>query len=363
MIRKFPFWLHLVAGLLAAIPIGFVSLSGAYLAFEPQVDAWREAGYLEVVPGPDAARPGLDALVLSARSVLPGRATAITVHADNRSSAEVQIGRDNQVWVDPWTGRVRGHSGLIEKSFGFARQIHTHLALRGVGGAVIGVAALLYLVLSVTGPILWWPRNPRAMKRVIWPRKGLRGRARDWQWHNSIGILVLPFLFLFASTGTVVAWDWAENALYAVVGSPPPPRESAPPARSGPLLGANQGNNWQAWLDTALLRAPAGWATATVHAPSRGTGAFIQFRLPDQSIHAAAVVRLSPEGRFESFSPSRNDLGTRLRSLAIPVHTGRRFGIVGESVMFAAALAISLLAFTGAALSWRRFRPRIRPSL
>ena len=70
---------------------------------------------------------------------------------------------------------------------------HRYLAAAGssrpVGRAITGASNLAFLFIVVSGIFLWFPRVWRwsAVRGVVWFKGGLRGKARDFNWHNTIG--------------------------------------------------------------------------------------------------------------------------------------------------------------------------------
>lgn len=363
MIRKTLFWFHLGAGLLAALPLSVMAFTGILLAFEPQIVGRIESDLRAVDPGQARTRADLDSLVFAARRVQAGRPTAVTVSSDPREAVQVRFGKDGTVWVDPWNAAVRGQTHLVHAAFGFLERIHRWLGSRELGGKVTGVSVLLCFLLSLTGFVLWWPRHLKALRHVAWPRRGLRGKARDWQWHNAVGFLSLPFLLVITLTGSVMAWPWAEGALYKAAGGEAPQRREAGkrPEGRGPAGKGSEAPqaSWQAWSDTALAHVPTGWTSLSIRAPENPkSGAQVQVRTDSVSTTAGGTIALRPDGSFESFRPFRSDFATRLRFLVKPVHTGEQFGFVGQLLMALTAAGTLLLAWTGIAMSWRRFRPK-----
>jgi uncharacterized iron-regulated membrane protein len=386
MVRKTLFWIHLVAGLVCALPLLVVALTGVLLSVEPQViDAVeRDMRRVEVLPSADPV--ALDSLVFAARRVQAGKVTGVTVASGATQAAVVRFGKDGAVWVNPRTAEVQGTNTSLHAAFAWLERIHRWLGSREIGGKVTGVSVLLCLLLSITGMFLWWPRNLKALSQVVFPRRGLKGRARDWQWHNALGVLALPFLLVLSSTGAVMAWPWAESAMFRAMGSEPPkraePTSKAQGAKNGGVRqGAGEGGEgvdrklseegrlprfpMQEMLDTAMLRAPAGWSTATLRFSERpGAGSTVLFLLPDQTARLGTSVVLRPDGSFAEVKHPRADLAFRLRAILRPVHTGEQFGVLGQVLMAMAGLATMVLVWTGTAMSWRRFfaRKRVEPT-
>ena len=105
---------------------------------------------------------------------------------------------------------------------------HRYLAVEGEGRttarAITGACNAAFLVLAVTGIFLWWPRDwtMRKVAAVLWFRRGLRGKARDFNWHNAIGFWCAPVLVVLTATGMVISYAWASNLVYTLTGSPRP---------------------------------------------------------------------------------------------------------------------------------------------
>jgi uncharacterized iron-regulated membrane protein len=79
-LRKFIFWLHLAAGVVAGSVIFMMSVTGVLLAFERQIVAFAERHTRTVQPPtPDGPRLGLDTLVSKARESLPEGLPTIAV--------------------------------------------------------------------------------------------------------------------------------------------------------------------------------------------------------------------------------------------------------------------------------------------
>ncbi len=231
-LRKFIFWLHLAAGVVAGSVIFVMSVTGVLLAFERQIVAFAERHTRTVQPPTsDAPRLGLDALVSKARESLPeGLPTNVTLSAHPTTAALISFGREQVVLVDPYTGAVLGEGSTTLRGFfrvvtDWHRWLGTQGESREIGRAVTGACNAAFVVLVVSGFYLWWPRRWTrvALKTVTVPSLKLHGKPRDWNWHNAVGFWSAPALFCIALTGVVMSYQWANNLIYSLTGSEPPP--------------------------------------------------------------------------------------------------------------------------------------------
>jgi uncharacterized iron-regulated membrane protein len=197
-------------------------------------------------------------------------------------------------------------------------------------------------------------------RAVLLFRGGLSGKARDFNWHNVIGVWsAIPLIAVIAGA-LVISYPWATALVYRAAGEqpPPPPSGGAPPRAGlpdGRRAPAFEGLN-NAWrhAETAV----PGWRTITWRASGgprvtlnileshRGR---VDLRSTLNVERATGVVQ--NHERFESFS-----LGRQWRSWLRFIHTGEALGVVGQTVAGLVSGGAAVLVWSGIALSWRRFR-------
>jgi hypothetical protein len=237
--RKVLFWMHLVAGVVAGTVILVMCVTGTLLTFQQSVLRFVERDQRFVtLPEAGAARLDVDALLAQVRHAVPDAVpTTVTLDSDPRAAASVAVGTQGMLFVDPYTGRVLGTGSA--RARGFYRSVtnwHRWLAVEGEGRAtaraMTGACNAAFLVLAVTGLYLWMPRqwSWRHVSPVIWFRRGLRGKPRDFNWHNTVGLWSAPILIVLTTTGMVISYPWASNLVYTLTGSP---RPAAPAGRGG----------------------------------------------------------------------------------------------------------------------------------
>jgi uncharacterized iron-regulated membrane protein len=218
-LRTLVFWLHLLVGVIAGAVILFMSVTGVILAFEPQITEWLERDRRVITPPPDARPLSVEAILAKAREARPDvRPTAVTLRADPTASAVVSFGREGgALFVDQYRGVVLGGLSPVHDALHEVVEWHRWLGSREIGRPITGAANLGFLGLVVLGVYLWWPRRwtREAVKAVVLFRSGLGGRARDFNWHNVIGIWCAPVLLILTLTGLIMSyqWDWGSTSL------------------------------------------------------------------------------------------------------------------------------------------------------
>lgn len=365
MIRKVLFWMHLAAGVSAGLVILVMSATGVLLTYERQMTEWAD-GYRVAPPAPDAPRLGVEALVARVREARGASPSSITLRADPAAPAAFALGREGTLFVDPYTGAPLGEGSKRARAFFHSvTDWHRWLGAQGdarpVGKGVTGASNLLFLFIVLSGIVLWWPRGASAkhIAPITLFQRGLRGKARDFNWHNVFGFWsALPLAFVVASA-VVISYPWANDLAQRLAGSEPPPRAASPrgPAGPPPAEPSLEG------LDRAWATAEAevaGWQSLTLRVPASSdapwsfsidtsTGA----RRPSTRSQLVVDRRTGEVVRHELYAgqpPGRKVVGW-LRF----IHTGEAFGLVGQTIAGLASLGGVMLTWTGVALALRRF--------
>jgi len=242
LVKKVVFWLHLSAGLLAGLVVLVLAVTGVIMSFERQI---LEANTgVTVKQGPATVGPEA---ILAAQAEAKPAASGVTFNSDPEKPAVVQFGRGKSLFVDPYTAESLGEgNATLKKFFAWTLTLHRWLAQEGdtreVGKNIIGVGNLVFLFLVVSGLWLWFPKRwtRKGLKAITTLQFRLKGRARDWNWHNVFGFWACIPLFFIVVTGAIMSYGWASNLIYLAVGeTPPPPRgQGGPPGGGGRPAGA-----------------------------------------------------------------------------------------------------------------------------
>ena len=378
LFHKITFWSHLLAGIIAGIVIFIMSATGVILLYEHQMVEYAERDVREVTAPAGATKMSLDELVAKARAQNPdARPTGVVLRNDPTASVAVGFGREGAVYVNPYDGTVLGKSSKLHDWFHDVIDWHRWLGMEGesraTGRAITGACNLAFFWLAVTGVYLWWPRSWhwRGMKPSLLFNFRLRGKARDWNWHNVIGFWSSSVLVVLTLTAAVMSYPWANDLLYILAGSTPPPRAqgNSPVAQAPERRGQGEPRerkslaSFDAFFARAEQQAP-GWVMMMMRLPPRGDGP-INVLIQEPTVphifarsqlqlnrSTAEIIKWEP---YASASPGR-----KARIWVRGLHTGEALGLVGQTVAGLASLGGCFLVWTGFAMAWRRFRYRKR---
>jgi uncharacterized iron-regulated membrane protein len=372
--RRILFWLHLIAGCIAGTVIFFLAVTGTCIAYERQMIAWADRDHKAAASG---TRAPIGSLVTTAEAYAHGSATAIAIHSNPGAPVEITVGREpaRVLLLDPYSGRIMGESApRLRSFFTQATALHRWFGMKGenrtTARAIKGAFTLSLLFLICSGAVLWLPRKwtRQHVSKSLLLRRDLKGRARDWNWHNVIGIWIAAPLAIIVLTGVVMVYPWANDLLYRITGNTPPPRQAETSHRSAEHK--SHGKKYSVsdavtdvGLDMDALfalagRHVAGWQTISLRLPvadisniaiqvDRGDGG-----RPDLRTQVTMDAAHQTIQRVESFSSY--NMGRKLRLWSRFTHTGEAGGIAGETIAAIVSICAAFMVWTGLSLTLRR---------
>ncbi len=358
-LRPVAFWLHLATGAIAGVVILILCVTGLLLTFQRQIVAWADhAPTVHVL----SSRAPLEAVVAAAEAAQGARASQVVRRADPRHPVTVTFTRGSVVYVDPYRAQIVGYGSTVARAF-FREVTEWHRWLgagpekRAAARSITGAANLALLFLVGSGVILWWPRrwSRTSVRAVLVPSFSLRGRARDFNWHNAAGFFSAVPLAVIVTCATVISYPWAGDLLSRAFGEKPSRREASG-ARATALSSVSTG---LAGLDPLLASAAGqvpGWQSLTMRLPvlpdtvaitlDRGDGTRPDLRtevILDRRTGAASPQPFAAQPR-----------GRQVRSWMRWIHTGEALGLPGQTAAGLACLGGTVLVGSGLALAWRR---------
>jgi uncharacterized iron-regulated membrane protein len=362
--RTVLFWMHLAAGAVAGIVILIMSVTGVALTYEKQMLEWADR---RAWSAPADAREALtpEVLVTHVREQRPDiNVVAITMRADRGAPVTLTLDGNKPLLVNPYDGAIIGEPPrALRTFFRTMTSWHRYLAMdgasRATGRMVTGASNFLFLFIVLSGMYLWLPRvwTWIQFKNVLWFRGSLVSKARDFNWHNVIGIWSAVPLVIVVAGALPISYPWASNLVYRIAGDMPPAAPAAPQQRQTdqPVVYEMSGVD-TAWTE-AQSQIPAWRAMTTRFATSsnapvvisvdEGYGGQPQKRTTFTIDRASGTVT-----KVEDFGSLT--AGRRLRSWLRFAHTGEIYGLTGQTVAGLASAGGAVLVYTGIALAVRR---------
>lgn len=362
--RQIIFWLHLTSGVIAGIVIFIMSVTGALLSFEKNIIEYAEREMRFVAIPENARKLSVREILAKVREAKPeAKPSTITFQNRANATANIALGRDGQVFVNPYTGEIMGEGAKDVR--GFFRTVtdwHRWLAMSGdgrpIGKAITGACNLAFLFLAISGIYIWFPHrlSRRHFKSVLWFRRSLQGKARDFNWHNVIGFWSSLVLIILTITATVISYQWAGNLLYTLTGNEIPQLQPNAPNQTGEqpfILPENLNQIWE----KAENQTP--WKSISLRLPVvKDSTVFTIDEGVYWNIFARSTLTIDARNaevaKWESYG--EQNFARQLRSWFRFTHTGETGGIVGQFIGFLACIGSAFLVWTGLSMAWGRFR-------
>ena len=387
-LRSVFFWLHLAAGLLAGILVLTMSVTGVALTYERQLAKWSDRQFQSVRLGAAERLPVEPLLEQFKRQRPDAEPSGVTVSSIPTDPVAVAVGQQRTVYVDAYSGQLLGDANQgVRRVLSELRAWHRWLAVEGEGRAsaraLTGWANVLFLFMIASGMYIWFPRrwSWASVKAIALFKSGATGKARDFNWHNVIGIWSAVPLFIVVASAVPISFPWGTALVYRAVGEEPPAaRGGGGGGRAGRGGGEAEGPAQRRagreergeraergavsfdGLSDLMARAERqedGWRTINLRLPSAADASlvFAIDRGDGGQPHLRSTLTLSRAGEvvtYESFSSQST--GRQLRSIMRFAHTGEVLGVPGQTVAGLVSAGSVVLVWTGIALAWRRFR-------
>ena len=369
-IKKLFKQVHLYLSLPFGIVISLICFSGAMLAVEKDFAPSAQRHLQYVTPTQEECLP-LDVLVKQVQSTLPDdvKITGATIFADSLRSYQFSLSKPRKasIYVNPYTGEVLGSP---QRAPFFATMFKLHRWLLGPdrnadggigwGKLLVGTSTLLFLLILITGLILWWPKSTRALRASmkIPVRRGLRPFLHGL--HLSGGAFTFALLLLMAATGLTWSFKWYKDGFFALFGAAPATASAhtVPSAENGGKGPRQKAKDfaWQQGLEQ-VKQAAHDFQQMTIKPRSASVKkeAWGNARATDQ-------YTLDASGRITEVVPyEASPYNRKLSGWIFTLHTGSFAGAWGRWLWMLASLIGATLPLTGYYLWWkRRFkRPKI----
>lgn len=416
ILRDFFYRLHLWLGLASGLILFVVCLSGSLYVFREEArrlvapelfyveaTADQRLSADEIVAKVEAARPGKKVGSLTIPES-PTRTVAVVLNdAPSKGGKGKKIGekagaspekggkapkgnqgggggkkRGETVYVDPYNGEILGGKTPVDEFFGFLMRLHRWLCLpTEIGRPIVGVATLIYVVISLTGLLLWLPRTAAAWRRKSTWKTALNVRVRRGGWplvfdlHNALGFYTLVPALILALTGLCWSFGWYRDAAGAVLGEAPfkakreqpesltPPDGSPRPATLEELIARH--NELDPGAGDVTVSIPQDESTATTIQKGRVDGFFAlavknktQWDRLDASV--VSVERYGKTVEVERFADK--PFGAKIASSIRALHLGEITGLSSKIFFFVVCLIATSFPATGVALWANKLRAR-----
>lgn len=365
--------IHLYLGLASGLIIMILCLTGAILVFEDEIQHTLHPQRYYVKPLEGGHMP-LGYLSLKFYDEVkngkikgfkvynePGRTMEIPYaieYADQPETAKPLNNKEEAkesgprmvAFVNPYNGQVLELYNASESFFHQVEEVHRWLAVGKVGKLITGISTLIFLIILITGIILWWPKTRAKFEKRFIVKWGSGWKRLNHDFHIVLGFYSAIFLFIFAFTALAWSFKWFNDGIYTLTGS-----EMKPPKQVESIYRKGQ---TALTLDTALLILKPQLADAEsyqVTLPKDAAGTYTVSILPQHAFEMQSITYwVDPYHGIilDQQAFADKNMGQRVRATFKPLHTASIFGWSSKLIGFIVCLLGVTFPVTGFIL-WR----------
>lgn len=208
--------LHLWLGLGSGLVVLFLGITGCILAFEIEIRNLTEH-FRKAKAENRHYLPPSELKLIAEKHLSSGKALGIEYPGEAKAAVAVYYDESNYelLFMNPYSGEVLKHKNMNKDFFRIVLEGHFNLWLpEHIGQPIVASATLVFLIMIITGLILWWPRNKAARKQRFTIKWTAKWRRKNYDLHNVLGFYMTWVAIFIAITGLVFGFQWFARSIY-----------------------------------------------------------------------------------------------------------------------------------------------------
>jgi uncharacterized iron-regulated membrane protein len=381
---------HLWLGIASGLVLFIVCFTGTILTFEQEIVEWANSERYKVSVPANAKVMSIDQLIVLTEQRLKGKVTGIEIpkkkndvyrftvkekldkkegdrklngiHEPSAKNGSMPLGvkpgpsgggggGGKTYLVNPYTAAVTGTTKSATSAFfSTVMGLHRWLLLQDGGGKiVVGVATIIFVLLIISGLVIWWPLNLKNWKQGFQIKFSANWKRINHDLHNTLGFYSFLVLLIMSLTGLCWSFAWYRTGVSNLLGDEvfkqrkeqplpsDPTNAGAKPSLAVLISATDQAFPYEG---NYRLRFPADSAGSYVINKTR-SGFFVHTAADKIQFDQYSGAVLKKE-RF-SDKPFNEQLAASVRSL----HLGDIYGAFSKIIYFLACLFATSLPVTG----------------
>lgn len=355
-IRTFINDVHLWLGLTSGIIIFLVCLSGTILTFEKEIEQWFKE---EMKVQATGNKISLSQIVDDPNIQAKGQLMAITVPTDNAAPYQLSIKEDpkqrrgSTYEVNPYTAEILAPQKTGMDDFMFSMfKLHRWLLMDiELGRPIVGIATIIFLILSISGIVLWFPKKVKwkTVKAGFKIKTSANWKRINHDLHNTLGFYSCLLILIMGITGLCWSFEGYRDGLSSLMGAKVFGNRGAQPKVDLENLKGDKAID----LEQAVLLANNTLdynGTLTITLPNEKNPVYGFRKIADDSWSTVAQdqLQIHTSGKIihkELYADK--PLNVKIASAIRPIHTGEIYGTFSKWLYFLACLIGTSLPITG----------------
>ena len=371
-LKKFFGTIHLWLGLITGLVVFIIAITGAIYCFAPEIQKYTQS-YTNVEEK-NQAFLSPSRLKDIAEKKLPGKNIARIYYGAKDQSVVVWFSKkeayDQSVFVNPYSGEVLKVRNNEKDFISLVLKIHRTLLIP-YGHEIISWSTVIFVIMLISGIIIWWPKNKRTAKHGFKVKWNAHPKRLNYDLHKVLGFYVSWIAIFSALTGLIFSFKGFAEVTYKLTGVKHSIVQKNPPVSDTSI----KSNTEYPVLDKVWKNfepeLQARYARIMFVLPMNETGPILVRANPDLKKLYRSDFRY-----FDQYSGNEIDgayvwgqykdaktVADNLKRMNYDIHTGAILGLPGRIVLFFAALIVASLPITGFYFYWgkrKKARRRVR---
>ena len=382
-LRKITGQLHLWLGMASGLVIIILGITGCIYAF---IDEIRPVVYHErifITPPPANSKMlPLQDLKAKAQKALNKQVPLmdIEVYTDRKHTMVFRYRNRNnnanlytnyflnydKVYLNPYTGEIVKVENAKWEFFNIIVMIHCTLLLGNLGKQIIIWCTVIFLIMLVSGLILWWPRNRAASRKRFtfnW-KKSTSWKRKNYDLHQIFGFYIFIIAFFVALSGLCMVLPQLDSAMVYII-NPGAENEKATMMHTshmgGTITAVEEKDSILNTIAAHALVMNPGAVKHRIFTPKTGKDPIVVKNYKDQGTHFAylqdqydpSTARHTSTTYFAELSA-----GEQVHEAMYDIHVGAILGLPGKILAFLVSLITATLPISGF-LIWKGRRNKI----
>lgn len=366
--KKAILYIHLWLGLASGLIVCFLGITGCILAFETEIRNLTEP-YQFVKKEYKPLLPPSQ-LMAAVNEKMPNNFKVLSMGYGPDGSASSGYYYDSLNYyvasVNPYTAEVLKVKDMNRDFFRIVVDGHFYLWLPPeIGQPIVASATLIFVILMISGLILWWPKNKAARKQRFSVKWNAKWRRVNYDLHNVFGFYMTWIAIFIALTGLVWGFQWFANSVYWVSsGGEILPEHEHPVSDTTAVAGKE---NIADLLWTNYMKSKKPDESLDIYLPATNTDA-----LEVAINHRPGTYYNSDYYHFDQYTGKELEatgvyagkfadasIAAKIARMNYDLHVGAVLGLPGKILAFCASLIAASLPVTGFYIWWgKRKKPK-----
>lgn len=360
-------WIHLWPSIVSGIVLVLVCLTGTIIVYGDEIMDFSAGSARYVSVPPHARRVTHEQLVASIHKANPDMAISEFVFfKDPERSIRIRafIPKERKlvlVYVNPYNGKVL----KVDKSIFFffvMAHIHSSFLAGKIGGWVVAVSTVVFVISCITGLILWWPRKwTRATRQASFTVKWKeRFKRLNYDLHNVFGFYSLVICLILGLTGLMIFFKPMMNAAIKISGGTTEHLDAILPKADSSRISQDA----VAIAYVALANHPEKKMVSIWNFEKQKAGALV-FTSGKSGLKSIENADINIYNRYtgkEIHVPQEFLRHEKTENIVWQLHMGQWWGQFGKLATFLSGIVATTLPVTGFLIWWGRRKKSKKPA-